>query len=209
MINNMDEKNINNIFKQKADYYEKAIEAFNFYRNATYNTKIDLFIWLGDFSMFTILVSYDLWILQIDYQKSFKKYQQNFYARQSALLCFELFSDIPQNINDKYQRLLIDKIENPELNEKATTIRKKFSKIRNDNESRFKEIRDLTAAHREHNVSKLLAVKNAMNNQEIMDFTLKYMKLIEELDYLLNDVILYLKEEQLTIGNDKFTEKYT
>lgn len=205
----MDEKNINDLFKQKADYYERAIEAFNYYRNTAYNSKIDLFIWLGDFSMFTILVSYDLWILQIDYQKSIKKYQQNFYARQSALLCFELFSDIPQNINDKYQKLLIDKIKDSEINEKAITIRNKFNKIRNDNESRFKEIRDLTAAHREHNISKLLDVKNAMNNQEIMDFTLEYMKLIEELDYLLNDVILYLKEEQLAMGNDKFKTKYT
>ena len=208
-IMKMNKNNINNVFVQKAEYYESAIEAFSIYRNGALSSGIELFIWLSNLSTFTLLVLYDLWILQIDYEKSQRKYQQNYYARQSALLCFELFSDIPQNINDKYQKLLIDEIEDLEINSKATEIRKKFNKIRNDNESKFKEIRDLTAAHRDHDVSKLISIQGEMNNQEIIDFAFDYMKLIEELDFLLSDVIKYLNKEQTEIGNEKFYKKYT
>jgi hypothetical protein len=96
--------------------------------------------------MFTIIVSYDLWILQLDYQKAITKYQQNFYARQSALLCFELLSDMPQKINGKYRKLLIELIDNEEINVRAKNIRKKLNAIRNENEKKYKEIRDLTAS---------------------------------------------------------------
>lgn len=201
-------KEINNVFKKKADYYEDAIKAFHIYRSGAYGSNIESLKWLGDFCLFTTFGLYDLWILQCDYEKSMKVYQQNYYARQTALLCFELLSDIPQNINEKYQNLLIEKITSAQINEKAKLIRKRFNQIRNERESELKDIRDYVTAHREHDVSKHIEVINKMNNKEIMDFALEYMKVIEELDVLLNDVILYLSKEQIDLGKAKFINKY-
>ena len=206
---NFKTENINEIFKKKADYFEEVIKAFTIYRSGAYGSKIKSLKWLGDFSLFTIFGLYDIWILQCDYEKSIKVYQQNYYARQTALLCFELLSDIPQNINENYQKLLIEKIINARINEDAKLIRKRLNQIRSDRESDFKDIRDRVTAHREHDISNHIDIINKMDNFEIMKFALEYMKVIEELNELLNEVIAYLNKELRDLGNEHFIRKYT
>jgi hypothetical protein len=199
---------INKIFKKKADYYEEVIEAFQVFRSGAYGTNLELLKWLDDFCLFTIFSLYDLWILQCDYEKSTKKYQQNYYARQTALLCFELLSDVPQILNENFQKLLLEKISNKDINERAKLIRKKLNQMRNEKESELKNIRDLVAAHRDHDISRQIETINSMDNKKIIQFAFDYMKLIEELGSLFNDVIKYIRIDQENLGIDKFKEKY-
>lgn len=199
---------VNEMFKQKADYYEEIIKAFQSYRSGAYGSEIKLLKWLGDFCLFTIFGSYDLWVLQCDYQKAINLYQQNLYARQTALICFELLSDIPQKINENYQQLLVEKISDIKINERAVHIRKKLNKIRNEKEHDLKDIRDIVAAHREQDVSKHIQIINKMDNKDIIHFAFDYLKLIEELNTLFNDAIIYLSKDQENLGNDKFIHKY-
>lgn len=107
---------IETIFKQKADYYDDILKGFNEYRVAAYSTGLDLLKWLSDFAVFTLIGSYDLWIILCDYHRATKKYQQNYYTRQASLVCFELLSDISQHLNNNFTELMINKIDNGDIN---------------------------------------------------------------------------------------------
>ena len=118
-------------------------------------------------------------------------------------------SDIPQNINENYQKLLIEIIPDKKINEKAVQIRKELNKIKNEKESELKDIRNIVAAHREHNVSKQIEIINKMDNKDIFKFALDYLRLIEKLNTLFDDVITCLRLEQEKLGNDNFIKKYS
>ncbi len=200
---------IDDLFKKKADYYDEALKVFNNYRVAVYSTNLELLRWFCDFAIFTLMCSYELWILQYDYQKAIKKFQQNYYVRQTVLICFELLSDIPQHCNEHYNQLLINKIDNTGINEKANELRKIFNKIRNENEAKFKPIRDMTIAHREHDISILVETINNMDNGWIMEFALNYMNHIESLNELMNKVVNLLIKDSEKLSRNTFIEKYS
>jgi len=199
---------IEEIFKQKADYFDDVLRFLSTYRVAAYQTDIDVLKWFSDYAIFTVLALYDLWILQCDYEKATKVYQQNYYARQTALLCFEILSDISEHNGEKYSKLFIEIIDNDSINARAKSIRKNLNKIRNDNEKRLKDIRDFTAAHREHDMTKQIDIINEMNNDEIMKFAFHYMKEIEILNKLMNDVVKYIQEDCSLLKKDDFHKKY-
>jgi len=200
---------INKIFLQKANYYDEAIIAFDIYREFAYKTKLKLIIWICDFSYFTLLSSYDLFIIYIDYQKSQKVYQQCFYARQASLLCFELLSDISQHFNRMFNELFLDKITDEELSNISKELRSVFHKLKNENESKFKVIRDITSAHRDHDISKQIEIMNNMDVEMIMEFSFQYLKQIEVLQVLLNNTIKYIREDSERLNHDDFIVKYS
>ncbi len=198
--------NIENIFQEKADYYDNILGIFNDYRIAVYHTNLTTLRYFCDFAIFTLLGSYDLWISLCDYQKSIKKYQQKYYARQISLLVFELLSDIPQRFSKFI--ILFDKIDNDSLQKSALEVRKKFNKIRNDNEKEFKDIRNLTIAHREHNITEQINIINKIDSEVIIEFGLSYLKEIEILHDLMNNILQYLQHDINSLNADEFFKKY-
>lgn len=199
---------IEKLFKQKADYYDNVLKAFNEYRSAAYGTKANLIQWLADYSVFTLLGSYDLWIIHCDYHKSVKVFQQNYYARQASLICFELLQDVSQLCNEKYSELLIKRISDKEIVTEAIDVRKILHKFRNENEKKFKDIRDITIAHRDHNISTQIEIINNMDNNWILGFTLEFLQLIERLHLLLGKAINYIQKDSPNLNNDTFFKKY-
>ena len=202
-------KNVDEIFKQKADYYDEALRLFGEFRKRAYGTKLELLEWFSDFSIFTLLGAYDLWIILIDYQKAIKVYQRTYYARQAALICFELLSDNSQQIGNEYIKLLIEKVDEENISKKAIQIRKDFNKLRSDNESKFKDIRDYTIAHRDHNISNQLKIINSLDMDWIMEFSMDYLNKIEELHSLFNQFINKINIDGKDLGKDEFLKKYT
>lgn len=199
---------IEKIFKQKADYYDSTLMKFNDFRLISYGTDSHLLKWFCDYCIFTVMVLFDLWIILCDYQRATKKYQQNYYARQTSLLCFELLSDIPNQMGSEYNHLFQKLIINDEINNKSHEIRKTFNILKNKYETHFKDIRDITAAHREHNITKQLLIINEMDNEWIMSFSLEFMKEIESLNRLMNDVITIIYNDINTMDKKELLKKY-
>jgi hypothetical protein len=197
-----------NFFKLKADYYDDMLKGFNEYRTAAYSTGLDLLMWLSDFSIFSIMGSYDLWIVLNDYYGAQKKYQQYFYLRQASLICFELLTDISQHCNNNFNDLLINLIVDRSINNESRRIRKSLNKVRNDNVSKFKHIRNLTIAHRDHNISQQVEIMNNIDADWIIEFSLNYLKLIEELHILLNRAMNFISSDITKLGKAKFRKKY-
>jgi hypothetical protein len=199
---------IHNVFNKKADYYDKTLEVLSYYKESANNSGLNLLIWLSDFAIFTLMSSYDLWIILCDYQSAIKKYQQNYYARQASLICFELLSDIPGFFGKEYSELMINKIGDTNINQQAQELRKIFNKLRNDYEPKFKLIRDSTIAHREHNVSKLIDTMCGIDCDWVMEFSLKLLESIERFHILMNNIIKFLDKDASRLGKNDFLEKY-
>lgn len=195
--------NIDIMFKKKADYYDETLRIFDKYREAIYWTESELLKWFSDFAIFTLLGSYDLFIIICDYHKSIKKFQQTYYARQASLVCFELLDDISQHFNKNFNELMLNKIKDSSINEEYKRLSKAFNKMRNDDGAKFKTIRDYTIAHRDHNISKQIEIMNDMDNEWIIKFSLEYLKVIEELV-----VIMYIWSDTQKLNKDMFLEKY-
>lgn len=200
---------IEKIFKIKSDYYDDTLKIINDYRIMSYNTNLELLNDLSDFAIFTLMGAYDLFILWCDYARAIKQYQQNYYVRQASLVCFELLSDISQHFNKNYINLFVNKITDQTINHRALDIQKIFNKMRNDNESKLKSIRDLTIAHRDHNISSQINIMNNMDNGAIMGFAIKYLHQIESLHYLMSDAISYISNDLDVLGKEEFVKKYS
>jgi hypothetical protein len=80
--------------------------------------------------------------------------------------------------------------------------------MRNENESKFKSIRDCTIAHRDHNISAQIEILNSIDNDWVMGFSLEYMKLIEELHVLMNKTIKFISADGEKLGKENFLKKY-
>ncbi len=199
---------VNEAFKKKADYYDTILKAFDDYRSAVYSSELNLLKWFCDFSIFTLLTSYDLWIVACDYNKAIKKYQQNYYSRQAALLCFELLSDIPGHFNENFNDL-VSKINDDSITNNIVKLRKVFNKYKNDYEQKFKDIRDLTAAHRVHDISLLIKLMNEINNDWVISFSMEYLNVVNDLQVESNKIINYLTSDLKIIGDESFKTKYS
>jgi hypothetical protein len=196
------------VFKQKADYYDSLLEGLGGFRQLSYGSKLGLLIWYSDFCFFITLSCYDLWIVINDYTRSIKVYQQNYYARQLSLIVFELFSDISQHFNDKFKQLYENRISDIELRERAIELRKVFNKYKSDNESKYKDIRDKTIAHRSHDINVQINLINGMTNDQVFEFAFEYIKRLEELLGLLNDTIRYINKDGEILSKEEYFTKY-
>lgn len=91
-----------------------------------------------------------MWINVYDYHVSEKKYQQNYSARQASLNIFELLEDISQHMGIKKHFAVFSREK--AFEEEAINFRKSFNQLRNERAEYFKDIRDFTVAHRDHNL---------------------------------------------------------
>lgn len=198
-----------NIFKMKADFYEDVIEEFKFFSSSNFGSNIKLLKWLDDFYLFNVYSLYDFWIIHNGYKMSVTKYQRTYYAKQAALLCYELLSDEPSILAENFNELFLNLISEKQITERAKSIRKKLNRFRNEVQPKLKQIREIIAAHRDHNVSKQVRIIEGMNNEEIIQTTSKYTSLLKELTNLFTDVIKYIRKDQETLGINRFIQKYT
>lgn len=183
------------IFLQKANYYDECIQVLsNFHKNAK-QTKLPLVEWTSRFSLFIVLGAYDLWILMYNVHTSVTKYQQNFYARQISLLVFELMQDIPQNLSKEFHTIYFTILGNSNFNLEAVNIKKSFDLFQNKHASYFKKIRDLVAAHREHNADIQLNIINDMNDGEVSTIAFEFIQNLEKLMVLMNNTIRLINKD--------------
>lgn len=109
------------------------------------------------------------------------QWKRRYYARQAALVMFEGCEDLPQVLGKSFreaarilkghERLLSDM--NPPL--------KKLRQFREEKQKLFKEIRIIAAAHRHLDVSEQLRVIKAIDWLEILQDSMKFDQILNEL----------------------------
>ena len=203
---------IDEIFNSKAEYYDTILTNFNEYRAGAYSTNLTLLKWVADFSIFTLMGAFDLWIAHCDFYKSVKSFQRNYYSRQSALIIFELFNGIPKYFsmgeNEYFTELFEKRIQDKSISEDFKVIRKEIGRLKNKEQRGLKEVRNLVAAHRERDLSKAISVLNKMNEDSIQQLSLSLLKKIDTLHSVLNRCISHIYHDGELLGKEKFLSFY-
>lgn len=204
---------IEQIFRKKADYYDNCLIAFNGFRAGAYSTELPLLEWVADFSIFTLMGAFDLWIVHCDYLRSVKAFQRNYYTRQSALLLFELLNGIPEYFSKEktlyFTVLFEEKLLDKSIFNNMKSIRKDIGWMKQKEQQSLKEIRNLVAAHREKDLNKSFKVLNQINEDKIQVLSLSLLKKIDLLHTEMNKCISYIHQDGESKGKELFLSYYS
>lgn len=150
------------IFNQKALYLERTLVVFQKFYNSAKFAGFKKMIWLGNLSIFSLIVEYDLWIYTCSFGSSNRNFR-NAYARLACVSIVESIEDILQMMGKDYQEFYTNIIEDSILKNRALSFRKKISNFRFENENTMREIRNYVLAHRDHNIEKQIEIINKMD----------------------------------------------
>lgn len=118
---------------------------------------------LWNVACYVYITSFDLTIITENLYLTQNEWGRRFFARQSALLIYEAIDDI-MNLTGKKFRNMLEQLENAaELKVELKAISTNMNEYKNHNYLKLQQIRNKSAAHRDHDCTDLLKTIGEIN----------------------------------------------
>jgi len=115
---------------------------------------------LWNFACFISMISFDLKVITQDMVLSSSKneWQRRYYIRQACLIICESTDSIFDLLGKDFKSLTLNELNSSEYDSELLRIRKKLNTFKDSYYQKFREVRNMTAAHRDKDVLKQLEI---------------------------------------------------
>jgi hypothetical protein len=122
---------------------------------------------LYEAAQFCIMFDADLSVLARDMCCTSDWWQSRLYGRLLAMTMLECVEDIPTVLGKRFRESLRTLVSNERQRQRISVITKSLSEFRKSNEAELRRVRQIAAAHRDHNVNVQLDVIEKLNIKKL------------------------------------------
>ena len=172
---------------QKLTTLENTIRTFEKERARSIRLGMPNYLAVHDATLFLVLFSYDLTVLQADCLSELRLSRKNLYARQLSLLIYEGLDDLVVVLGKPLRSAVESFTNEQEVLQRLGECTKQLNALRKKHEAELSEIRQVVAAHREHRPDLQLQVMQKMDPRRID-------ALARDVDLTLHAIVLCLTD---------------
>ena len=123
---------------------------------------------LYDASQFCIAYAADLTVLTRDMACAGDWWEERLYARLLAMTMLECVEDLPFVLGKKFRNSLATVVPNNEHKQRLSKITSDLSAFKNRHERELRHIRQIAAAHRDHDPNVLISLIEQLDTKKLM-----------------------------------------
>jgi len=123
---------------------------------------------LYDASQFCIAYAADLTVLTRDMACARDWWEERLYARLLALTMLECVEDLPVILGKKFRNSLAAVVPNNEYKQRLSKISSNLSAFKNRHDRELRHIRQIAAAHRDHDPNVLISLIEQLDMKKLM-----------------------------------------
>lgn len=146
--------------------------------------------------LFVRLSLIDIVILTKLYLESNKEYEKELLSRQLCINIYEILEDLPAIYGSQFKESIYALDDNVELIEGRKKIQKEIVNLKEHVSKEFYEIRNYTAAHKDHNSLKQLEILSNISQEKIINAALEIHSLYTQIGAYEKILIKYPQEQK-------------
>lgn len=148
---------------------------------------------LYDVSQFCIMYAADLTVLTRDMACRRDWWETRLYARLLAMIMLECAEDLPSVLGKGFRKSLAAVVPDDRHRQRLSEITRRLSDFRKRHEIELRHIRQIAAAHRDHDPNLVISLVDELNLQELITMAAELEDLQTEFSRAITDVFQGIK----------------